>query len=106
MSALKTEVNKLDIDKLVLVPGDLSKLSKEVQEDFIKKKTDFDNLKTNVDDIYLIQYVLKSKYDSEIGNLKLKIPDISGLATKVEINTVENKIPSIRNLVRIKKCRR
>ena len=100
MPALKTEVNKLDIDKLVLIPGDLSKLSKEVQEDFIKK-TDFDNLKTKVDDIYLIQYILKSKYDSEIGNLKLKISDISGLATKVEINTVENKIPSIRNLVRI-----
>ena len=38
LTALKTEVDKLDIDKLILVPGDLSKLSKEVQEDFTKKK--------------------------------------------------------------------
>ena len=34
---LKTEVHKLDIDKLNAVPVDLSKLTKEVQEDFTKK---------------------------------------------------------------------
>ena len=39
-SSLKTEVDKLDIPKLKTVPTDLSKLTKEVQEDFIKK-TDF-----------------------------------------------------------------
>ena len=38
LSALKTEVDKLDIEKLIPVPGDLSKLSKEVQEDFTKKQ--------------------------------------------------------------------
>ena len=37
LSDLKTKVDKLDIDKLVPVPCDLSKLSKEVQEDFTKK---------------------------------------------------------------------
>ena len=34
---LKTRVDKLDIDKLVPGPNDLSKLSKEVQEGFTKK---------------------------------------------------------------------
>ena len=42
-------------------------------------KTDFNNLKTKVDDIDLSKYILKTKYDSEVGDLKLKIPDISGL---------------------------
>ena len=35
---LKTEVDKLDIDKLVLVPTGLSKLSNVVKNDVIKKK--------------------------------------------------------------------
>ena len=42
-------------------------------------KTDFNNLKTKVDDIDLSKYILKTKYDSEVGDLKLKISDISGL---------------------------
>ena len=35
--SLKTEVDKLDIDKLVPVPVDLSKLSKVVKNDVVKK---------------------------------------------------------------------
>ena len=38
LANLKTEVDKLDIPKLSTVPADLSKLTKEVQEDFTKKK--------------------------------------------------------------------
>ena len=37
MTNLKTEVDKLDIDKLVPVPEDLSKLSDAVKNDFVKK---------------------------------------------------------------------
>ena len=84
-------------------------MSKEVQEDFTKNK-DFNNSKTKVDDILLSQYVLKSTYDSEIGNLNLRIPDISGLLQtstfnsriteiEVKIKTAEGKIPDISNLV-------
>ena len=40
LTALKTEVDKLDIPKLSTFPTDLSKLTKEVQEHFTKK-TDF-----------------------------------------------------------------
>ena len=43
LTALKAEVGKLDIDKLAAVPTDLSKLTKEVQEDFTKK-TEFSAL--------------------------------------------------------------
>ena len=37
-SSLKTEVDKLDIDKLVPVPADFSKLSNVVKNDVVKKK--------------------------------------------------------------------
>ena len=37
LSSLKTEVDKLDIDKLVPVPVDLSKLSDVVKNDVVKK---------------------------------------------------------------------
>ena len=44
---------------------------------------------------------LKTKYDSEIGNLKLKIPDISGLVQSSTLNSklteLENKIPDAKN---------
>ena len=37
MVSLKTEVNKLDIDKLAPVPVDVSKLSNVVKNDTVKK---------------------------------------------------------------------
>ena len=37
LASLKTEVDKLDIDKLVSVPVDLSKLSDVVKSDVLKK---------------------------------------------------------------------
>ena len=37
LANLKTEVDKLDIDKLVPVPTDLSKLSNVIKNDVIKK---------------------------------------------------------------------
>ena len=45
LANLKTEVDKLDIDKLKLVPTDLSKLSNVVKNDVVKK-TDYDKLVT------------------------------------------------------------
>ena len=40
LASLKTELDKLNIDKLVLAPTDLSKLSNVVKNDVIKK-TDY-----------------------------------------------------------------
>ena len=37
LANLKTEEDKLDIDKLVLVPNDLSKLSNVVKNEIVKK---------------------------------------------------------------------
>ena len=48
--SLKTEVNKLDIDKLVPVPVDLSKLGDVVKNDVVKKTVD-DKLVAKVNSI-------------------------------------------------------
>ena len=47
---LKSEVDKLDVDKLKPIPTDLSKLSDVVKNDVVKK-TDFNKLVTKADNI-------------------------------------------------------
>ena len=51
LASLKTEVDKLDIDKLVPVPVDLSKLSDVVKNDVVKKDV-YDKLATKVNNRY------------------------------------------------------
>ena len=60
LSALKSEVDKLDIDKLVLVPNDLAKLSNVVKNDVVKK-IEYDKLVGKVDNIDTTNFVLKTK---------------------------------------------
>ena len=81
LSALKTEVDKIDIDKLKTVPDDLAKLSNVVKNEVVKK-TDFsaDN------------YVTRTNFstdtnslDDKIDKVDKKIPDVSGLATKSSV---------------------
>ena len=50
LANLKTEVDKLDIDKLKPVPTDLNKLSNVVKNDVVKK-ADYNKLVTKVDNI-------------------------------------------------------
>ena len=99
LANLKTEVDKLDIDKLVPVPLDLSKLSDVVKNE-VAKKTEYNKLVTKVNNIDTSDFVLKTNYNTKITELENKIPDISNLATKTTLTTVENKIPDISNLVK------
>ena len=50
LAILKTEVDKLDIDKLVPIPADLSKLSDVVKNEVVKK-TEYNKLVTKVNNI-------------------------------------------------------
>ena len=50
LADLKSEVDKLDVDKLKPIPTDLSKLSDVVKNDVVKK-TDYNKLVTKVDNI-------------------------------------------------------
>ena len=97
LANLKTEVDKLDIDKLVPVPTDLSKLSNVVKNDVVKK-TEYNNLANKVNNIDTSRFILKTKYDADKLELEKKISDTSNLATKAALTTIENKIASISNL--------
>ena len=101
LASLKTEVNKIDIDKLVPVPVDLYKLSDVVKNDVVKK-TVYDKLAAKVNNIDTSDLVLKTKYQTDKTELENKIPDTSGLVKKTNYNTkiteVENRIPDISNL--------
>ena len=57
LARLKSEVDKIDTDKLKAVPDDLAKLSNVVKNDVVKK-TDYNTLKTKVDAIDVSKYVL------------------------------------------------
>ena len=50
LATLKTEIDKLDIDKLVPVFTDLSKLNNVVKSDVVQK-TVYDKLVTKIDNI-------------------------------------------------------
>ena len=118
LAGLKTEIDKLDINKLVLVPFDLSKLS-NVVKNHVVKKTIYDKLVAKVNSIDTSAFVLKTKYDTDKTELEKKISDVtdfitkeikltelenkildaSSLATKTALNAVKNKIPSVSSLV-------
>ena len=80
---LKTEVDKLDIDKLVPVPVDVSKLSDVVKNDVVKKDLYY-KLVAKVDNIDTSRFVLKTKYNTDKSELENKFPDTSGLVKKTD----------------------
>ena len=89
MANVKTEVDKLDIDKSVPVPTDLSKLNNVVKNDVVKKSV-YNKLVAKVNAIPLnnidtSRFVLKSKYDADVSELENKIPDTSGLVKKLNM---------------------
>ena len=98
LANLKTEVDKLDIDKLAAAPTDLSKLSNVVKNDVVKKDV-YNKLVTKVNAIDASGFVSKIKYDTDKSELENKIPDVSGFATKTQLNAIENKIPRASDLV-------
>ena len=95
LAALKTEVDKIDVDKLKTAPDDLAKLSNVVKNEVVKK-TDFsaDN------------YVTRTKFstdtnslDDKIDKVDKKVPDVSGLATKSSVTIlIKNLDDRIDNL--------
>ena len=113
LAALKTEVDKIDTDKLKTAPTDLAKLTNAI-ENYVVKKTDYNTKVTSIEaqiagltkntvdnlaDITKLRasdtnsFVNKTKFSADINTLDDKIdgvekniPDISGLATKTSLN--------------------
>ena len=118
LANLKTEVDKLDINKLAPVPADLSKLSNVVKTDVVKKPDynakifelgnkmpDISHLSTKTALITVENkipnisgLVKETDYSAKITEIESKIPDISNLATKTALTTVENKMPHVTSL--------
>ena len=85
LANLKTELDKLGIDKLAPVPLDLSKLSDVIKNDVVKK-TMYDKLVAKVDNIDSSDFVLKTKYQTDKTELKIKNPDVSNLVKITEFS--------------------
>ena len=101
LSNLKTEVDKLDIDKLATAPVDLSKLSNAAKNDVLKK-TVYDKLVAKVNNIDTSGLVKKTDYYTKISEIEDRIPDDSSFVKKTDYNTniteKEGKIPDISGL--------
>ena len=63
LASVKTEVDKLDIDKLTPVPVSLNKLRDVVKNDVVKKAV-YDKLAAKVNNIDANKFVLKTKYQN------------------------------------------
>ena len=74
LASLKAEINKIDVDKLKIVPVGLSKLSNIVNNDVVKK-TVYDKSVAKVNNIDTSEFVLKTKYDTDKSDLENKISD-------------------------------
>ena len=96
LASLKTEVDKLDIDKLAPICADLSKLSDAVKN--VVKKAVYDKLVAKVNNIDTSDFVLKTKYHTDKTELEKTIPDVSNLVKKTKLNELENKIPDVSSL--------
>ena len=114
LAALKTEVDKIDADKLKTIPANLAKLTNAIEHDVVKK-TDYNTKVTSIEaqiagltkntvdnlaDITKLKaidtnsFVNKTKFSADINTLddkidgvEKKIPDISGLAAKTSLNS-------------------
>ena len=113
LAALKTEVDKLDTDKLKTTPTDLAKLTNAVDNELVKKtvynakvtaiesqiagvtQSATNNLAeiTKLKAVDTSNFVSRTKFrpdtnslDHKIDKVDKKIPDISGLATKTSLN--------------------
>ena len=114
LAALKTEVDKIDTDKLKTAPTDLAKLTNAIENDVVKK-TDYNTKVTSIEaqiaeltkntvdnlaDITKLKaidtnsFVNKTKFSADVNTLvdkidgvENKIPDISRLATKTSLNS-------------------
>ena len=125
---MKTKVDKLDLDKLVPVPVDLSKLSDVAATDVVKKDVNNAKIKYIEDKILdITNLAINTSFSTKIKEVKDEIPSITNLANNASLNTkinavkgeirnsnnlatttspiaVEKKTPDVSNLVKKADC--
>ena len=87
LASLKTEIDKIDADKLKTVQVDIAKLSNVVKNDVVKK-TEYNKLVAKVDNIDTTNFVKKNKYEKDSADFEDKI------------DKIDKKIPGVTSLVK------
>ena len=96
LAALKTEVDKIDTDKLKTVPNDLAKLSNVAKNDVVKK-TDYSTKVTSIE--AQIAGPTKNTVDNLADITNLKAVDTSNFVTRTKFsadtNALDDKIDDV-----------
>ena len=87
LAALKSEVDKIDVDKLNTAPTDLAKLSNVVKNDVVKK-TDYNAKVTSIES--QIAGVTKNTLDNLADITKLKAIDTNSFVTRTKFSADTN----------------
>ena len=96
LAALKTEVDKIDTDKLKTAPTDLAKLTNENEIDVVKK-TDYNTKATSIE--AQIAGLTKNTVDNLADITKLKAVDTNIFVTRTKFsadtNALDDKIDGL-----------
>ena len=96
LAALKTEVDKIDADKLKTTPTDLAKLTNAIKHDVVKK-TDYNAKVTSIES--QIAGVNKNTTDNLNDITKLKAIDTNNFVTRTKFsadtNALDDKIDAV-----------
>ena len=115
LAALKSEVDKIDVDKLKTAPLDLAKLTNAVENDLVKKtvyntkvtsieaqiagltKNTVDNLAdiTKLKAIDTNSFVTRTKFLTDTNDLDDKIDDKTSLNTYLQTSTFNSKVTEV-----------
>ena len=103
LAALKTEVDKIDTDKLKAVPTDLAKLTNVIENDVVKK-TDYNTKVTSIET--QIAELTKNTADNLADIRKLKAIDTNSFVTRTKFsadtNALDDKIDGVEKSTRYK----
>ena len=103
LAALKTEVDKIDVDKLKTTPTDLAKLTNAVENDLVKK-TDYNTKVTSIET--QTAGLTKNMVDNLADVTKLKAIDTNSFVLKAkrasDVTALENKIDTVEKKTRYK----
>ena len=96
LAVLKTEVDKIDTDKLKTTPADLAKLTNAIENDVVKK-TDYNTKVSSIE--AQIAGLTKNTVDNLADIIRLKAIDTNSFVTRtkfsVDTNTLDDKIDGV-----------
>ena len=98
LATLKSEVDKIDADKLKTTPADLAKLTNAIEHDVVKK-TDYNTKVTSIE--VQIAGLTKNTVDNLADIIKLKAIDTNSFVTRTKFsadaNALDDKIDGVEN---------